>query len=70
MVSRHLCKQVNTLKVFGVLRAKEGNIVRGRFERDEIRMMENSWEQEQEKLKKTCRDCKFNIAASPVYLEP
>lgn len=37
------------LKVFGVLRAKERNMVRGSFKRDSIRKMEKGWEQEQEK---------------------
>lgn len=37
------------LKVFGVLRVKERNMVRGSFKRDSIRKMEKGWEQEQEK---------------------
>lgn len=57
-----------SLKVFGVVRAQEGNMVRESFERDWKRKMKKGWEQEQEKLKTV--KCKSNIPASPVHLEP
>lgn len=57
-----------SLKVFGVLRTKERNMVRGSFEKDWIRKMEQGWEKEQEKLQKTCKKPKPNIPASPVHL--